>query len=215
MESLFNTIAVFVLANTGSYKPRTENRYYSYLNRRLIPMADTWGRFFPYLYFVLGTNLYDWKFITQYCNMTSSHHRSLIARTPQRSSENKIISYRCTPPGLRSEHMRILWVGNCTGEYFGIGPTCRCQEAMRYYLNSLELLNQTNWFMFIDDDVYFRPYALIGMLANLSFKDSIQIVSSRYPNSLSFAHRWNKTKYQCYPSEYIRFTWAQPSILSR
>ena len=217
MESIFSTIAIFVLATTGSYKPRTESRSYSYLDRRLIPMLETWARYFPHTYFVLGTNTYDWAFIQKYCNTsTSSPHRHLLARTPQQPSENILRLYSCKLPRLKSQlPMKVLWVGNCTGEYFGIGPTCRCQEAMRYYLQTVELLSNTQWFIFIDDDMYFRPYALIGMLHNLSSNDPIQIASANSANSLSFAHRWNKTKYQCYPSKHISFAWAQPSILSK
>jgi hypothetical protein len=84
--------------------------------------------------------------------------------------------------------IQILFTANCTGEYFGMGPTCRCQEAMRYFLsqsnsktksnNQQELQHTVNamgnkfenveWFLFMDDDVYLRPFALISLLRTLT-----------------------------------------------
>jgi hypothetical protein len=54
-----------------------------------------------------------------------------------------------------------LFVHNCTGEYFGWGPACRCQEAMRFFYKSLPT---ARFFMFMDDDVYIRPFAFVEAL---------------------------------------------------
>jgi hypothetical protein len=216
MEILFSSVAIFVLATSGSHRPKTENREYKYLDRRLIPMADTWGRFFPHLYFVFGTNVVDWKFTQSYCNETRTLGRRLRARAPQTKTINRITEYQCKPRGLkRKSHMNVLWVGNCTGEYFGIGPTCRCQEALRYFIRSpTSHYEQVEWFIFIDDDLYFRPYSLIGMLHSLQSNQPMQIVSSTAINSMAFAHRWDKRKINCNSPE-ISFAWAQPSIYNR
>jgi hypothetical protein len=62
----------------------------------------------------------------------------------------------------KDAYVNILYTGNCTGEYFGIGPVCRCQEAMRFF--NTHLANLFEWFVFIDDDVFMRPVSLLTML---------------------------------------------------
>jgi hypothetical protein len=138
----FSGVAIFILATT-----RDKN-----FSGRLLQIMDTWGSFFPHLYFVFGTNVYDFNFLEEKCLLVSDR-RNLIARDLQRPAQNTTSLYKC------DSRFNYLFTGNCTGEYFGIGPTCRCQEAMRYFYTSPSLAH-TSWFIFIDDDIYFRPYAL-------------------------------------------------------
>ena len=67
-------------------------------------------------------------------------------------------------PQPTRESVHILYTGNCTGEYFGIGPICRCQEAMRYFNSHLKT---HEWFIFVDDDIFIRPFALLSMLESI------------------------------------------------
>jgi hypothetical protein len=53
---------------------------------------------------------------------------------------------------------------NETGEYYGLGPTCRCQETMRYYYYLNDIHKSFDWFIFMDDDIYIRPYSLLSFL---------------------------------------------------
>ena len=73
-----------------------------------------------------------------------------------------------------SRPLQILLTGNCTGEYFGIGPTCRCQETMRYFYRHMNTtFKHVQWFLFMDDDMYFRPYSLLSMLRHVERNDTI------------------------------------------
>jgi len=61
--------------------------------------------------------------------------------------------------------VNVLFAGNCTGEYFGSGPVCRCQEAMRYFVSQLS--HHFDWFIFLDDDVFIRPFSFFYLLQSI------------------------------------------------
>ena len=200
MKLRLDEIAIFVLGTTNHIHKR------SLYDSRLTPIVDTYGQFFRHLYFVFGTNLFDHKFLRSSCtpkHAAASGGRRLRAHTRQTPPEDRVTEYLCPvattnitdTAALGLPHRstaNILWVGNCTGEYFGIGPTCRCQESMRYYLGSADpSLRSTRWFIFMgkpplailccppsrlchphyrrptrppDDDLYIRPYSLLALL---------------------------------------------------
>lgn len=131
--------------------------------------------------------------------------RRLLARAPQTETTNRTDEYICDYTDRlshmiienttlseedrrwrsfhqESHQMNVLFVGNCTGEYFGIGPACRYQETARYFLSHAGMRNykqgaiakphigkfkDVEWFLFIDDDLYIRPYSLMSMLKTL------------------------------------------------
>ena len=129
------------------------------------------------------------------------NRRKLVARTPQTPREDVTREYECdyskemakweftgrtstdAKKDLLQRHFQedrhaltVLYVGNCTGEYFGIGPACRYQETARYFLSHAGLrtvppgaiypksrlgrFRHVEWFLFVDDDLYVRPYSL-------------------------------------------------------
>jgi len=166
-------------------------------------MHDTWGRLFPHLHLVFGTNVFDFNFLSRIQCQTRSnssenaHGRRLLARTHQTRPRNEIIHYKC--PLAAEREANVLWVGNCTGEYFGIGPTCRLQETMRWYVRSPAAahLSATKWFIFIDDDLYLRPWGLVSFLAKVSSQKSLKnmaIISSNTSNEFAFSQRWQGKK---------------------
>jgi hypothetical protein len=315
MQSLLNSVAIFVLANTNTeFRPGGGKHTYQYFEQRIKPIHDTWGASYKYLYFVLGTNKYDWEFLhsdKNHCQLTSSlgdasnkrkkgksvsrnlwedantarkndiiNHtvdgRKLIARVPQTSSRHVYETYECHIPAAESNQryreqlwrsnitdqtpsiylydanpspVKFLWVGNCTGEYFGWGPTCRAQEAMNFYnyhtqrsdrglekeWSSLStdsrLFRDTQWFMFMDDDLYVRPLALDTLLRRLCPKSTSNSVDSdcgvsalvsgiNMHESLRFARRIFSSKQltstlsACLHDAYT-FSYAQPAIISR
>ena len=350
--NIIDSIAVFILATTRPFGGTS-----SY-ESRIIPSAETWLK--PFLpenvYFVMGTNFYDYSFLKKECVQTrvegvveneeekdegegdgreerqkrkqkkrkakakvkakedstnsdtdteslSKGRRRLGPKTKQAPLENVRYVYECdyskrlpTPhqeakskqskqskqtemsrslslalavqpsssssslPSSGSSTLNVLYTGNCTGEYFGYGPACRCQEAMRFYLyntrltrssaintrdamelqseaqrethkgkeggQGMGLLNNNNrslfenvrWFLFIDDDLYLRPYALRALLSNLlpaatsaSTKNknkgksknenkedrdqqrAVALVSSGQAWTFKFSRKWNKT----------------------
>lgn len=227
----FSAISVFILATTAlntRFSPQTFPTSYE---SRILPITETWGSFFPHLYFVFGSNAFDYQFLTSRCSTTNHgsieryysmsyadkenekknssqetnasnifhFRRKLEPRTPQMKSVNQTTLFYCYPkqgegkwrefpanhsskqflqrtvnvaysPFLHSLEQRrhpwkALYIGNCTGEYFGAGPTCRCQESIRHFLiNKDSHFKNVQWFIFQDDDIYLRPYALQNYL---------------------------------------------------
>ena len=82
-----------------------------------------------------GTNVFDLKFVRYKCQLATTvgsitaspiDERKLLASAPQTPPENKTELYTC-PTSLVGRAIQVLRIANCTGEYFGIGPTCRAQ----------------------------------------------------------------------------------------
>ena len=165
--------------------------------------------------------------------LRSRVHRRLLANTKQRKSEDRRLVWECdyskyvpsmpmhagagdTDTAKKAEAeeavrapkpktMNVLFTANCTGEYFGYGPACRFQEALRFYTYHKQrnklikdgfghlgsgsesgmgggsasnailkkqkslLFGNTKWFIFIDDDLYIRPYSLQVVLNSLGY----------------------------------------------
>lgn len=160
----FDSIAIFILATTLRNSVRN----------RIVPTVSTWGKEFGHLYFVMGTNVKDKQFLDMNCDLNTSG-RKLGA--PQTRPEDKLLEYTCK--GDNSNRINILFTANCTGNYFGLGPTCRCEESIRFYSNSPRF-KQTKWFMFIDDDLYIRPRPLISLLDGFDGSLSNSIALIRY-----------------------------------
>ena len=211
------SLAVFVLATT---KPDASGT--SYLSTRILPLVSSWGGYFPSTYFVFGTNVEDWRYLSSTsCRLEGAEpiRRKLIARTPQVQSRNSSYVYICKEKN--SPSFNVLWTANCTGEYFGYGPVCRCQEAMRFYLN-LPPHKLHDWFAFIDDDVYMRPFALSSMLHHFSLNQrksfpqkEFVLISTRAYRSFQFSKAWTKVGQACNDSRLHNFPVAMPAIISR
>ena len=219
MKIDFGLIAVFILGTTKVIQK--ESTY----TARLLQISSTWGSYFPNLYYVFGTNVFDHEFLTDRCKKIDHKNRHLLARTPQTVSRNETVLYRCNedadPPQRNiSSTLKVLWIGNCTGEYFGIGPSCRCQESMRYYLTASHL-KHTQWFLFMDDDVYIRPYSLLSFLNALNVKyenilsTAFAIVSAIENPSFEFSKRWQQLYPDCHFNGSDGFPLAQPIIMTR
>lgn len=92
-----------------------------------------------------GTNVFDLKFIRYKCQLASTvglttlspvDERKLVASAPQTPPENKTELYMC-PTSLVGRAIQVLRIANCTGEYFGIGPTCRAQVFPHFSRSSI------------------------------------------------------------------------------
>jgi hypothetical protein len=240
----FSDVAVFILATTRT-NGRHKQDYATYLESRIVPIRESWGQFLPHLYFVFGTNKFDHDFLTQQCT-TEKTGRLLAARDKQIPSENVALLYSCPIYEVEAHYktnadvsanqannspllyeFNALWTGNCTGEYFGYGPTCRCQESMRYF-NHNPVLQDKEWFIFMDDDIYYRPYALLSMLSTVS--DNKQHTGSNKPAALVASNRYRsfqfsksgpnkndttKAPHKCKDSPAYDFAIAQPAMLNR
>lgn len=241
-----NSIAVFVLSTTklnmGGYK----QDYASFYESRILPIANTWGSLLSHLYFVVGTNKFDHQFLSSKCTLDAGRRR-LAPHTAQTESRNIIERYSCRlKPESRRIHanhsssstlshpetsllshtrsVNVLFTANCTGEYFGMGPTCRCQEAMRYFMNE-PTLREVQWFLFLDDDTYIRPYSLLSMLESIESANGeqphkiqsdkpIALVAPSNTRNFDFSKGW-KGMYDCDVKGVHEFLVAQPALLNR
>lgn len=256
----FDNIAVFILATTRT-NGRYKQEYPTYFESRIVPIRETWGQYFHQLYFVFGTNKFDHSFLTQQCRSQSSVSggagRRLAGNKDQVPLEDTRELYSCpiyeldahyhswgggTNETLRSPtankqnamlyDFNALWTGNCTGEYFGMGPTCRCQEAMRYFLHEPSM-QHNEWFIFIDDDILFRPYSLLSMLNELTKTggppvlkvtaatdgNRIALVGPTKYRGFDFSKKTQRDDspelHRCKNSTAYEFAFAQPAIINR
>lgn len=263
----FSSIAIFILATTKPNMGGNQQDYATYFESRLLPIASTWGSLFPHFYFVMGTNKFDYKFVTSKCRLSENsfvdgkkRRRRLAPHTPQTVSRNAIEKYECSmseeerrlhqmnrnlsspspssslPLYSKATKFNVLFTANCTGEYFGLGPTCRCQESLRYFSNE-PTVQSVEWFLFLDDDTYIRPYALLSMLESLSnnnnnnnnnlnsdsSNNNNQIILGSEPlamvapanfRSFDYSRVW-KGIANCAVSGVHEFLMAQPALLNR
>ena len=237
----FQDIAVFILATTRT-NGRYKQDYPTYFESRIVPIRETWGQLFPSLYFVFGANKADYNFLNQQCR-SNENNRKLLSRDKTIPLQNVVTPYTCPIYEVESHYktgdsndksklqsqallyeFNALWTGNCTGEYFGYGPTCRCQESMRYFYTDPSFKSK-EWFIFMDDDIYFRPYALQSMLSTLSSNKAIKVdgplavVSASKYRAFQFSKRGpsNSTdeEHSCRNSNVYDFPLAQPAIMNR
>lgn len=181
----------------------------------------------------------------------ASINRRLKAKSEQRQSENRVIQFKCpiyemeshyglstrtdtsnasfTNP-MKTQYMTstllyefdALFVANCTGEYFGIGPTCRCQESMRFF-NQDASMQKAEWFIFMDDDIHFRPHALQTMLTGLSDGTNTNITHTDQGLALvgtnnyrTFEFSKKDPPHSCLKNiTAFSFPFAQPAIINR
>jgi len=218
----FESIAVFLLATVGSQLEIYQHR--------ISPLVDGWGAYFPQLYFVFGRNKFDKQFLDQQCRLIDSSanemkqdvhsinhvnsdrtvpsQRQLLARYAQTPLKHDMMTYECTTDAGNSFYG--LFAANCTGEYYGIGPTCRCQEAMRYFsFSSPPSLNMSTaeWFIFMDDDLYVQPFLLLALLSRFHAQEDAVALVAGLPGEF----RRMKSSPECFR----QFSMAMPGILSR
>lgn len=221
--SLLSSVAVFVLATTHSLT-RKNGETYSYFDERIRPMWDAWGHYLDHFYFVVGRNVHDSKFLlNNNCSKAEGlvpHIRSriLLPHRPQIESRDGISEYQCTMDDSDRKHIAFLHATNCTGEYFGEGPVCRCQESLRYYLKHRRL-KSVSWFLFMDDDVFLRIGPLLQLLRMLDDKTRLMpaafaiVGNSALGGGLSFSRR-NSTK-MCTTRSRLHVPVCQPALINR
>lgn len=191
-------ISVIILAT--SLEVTKQGEQYSYFFRRALPMKTTWASLFD-IELAFGTNVFDNEFLLAHC---AGLRRRLRVTAPQTPPRDAVESYEC------DEGLRVLYFANCTGEYMGLGPVCRCQEAIRYWQSPR--FQAYRWFAFMDDDVYLRPWPLVGLLSGFDDAKPAAFVGAHGNRGLALTRdRWKHCGELCA----FRFPWAQPAILSR
>ncbi|RYH17387.1 hypothetical protein EON65_28675 [archaeon] len=221
-------------------------RYPTYYESRILPIKQTWGSFFPYFYFVFGNSVHDHRFILQRCKLLSTQGDPYVRHRTLRNSTDlydcpvlkhewtwnytKAIETSNPSPAVqifneyqqrRLQPFKALYTTNCSGTYFGIGPTCRCQEAMRFFIQNTQF-SHVKWFAFMDDDLYYRPYSLLSLLYKLQstvarHDSPVTLVSgvglrgfTQFKNKLTADGIHNCTNEQIH-----RFMYAQPAFINR
>ena len=116
----YDNVAIFVLATTLRNS----------IVNRIVPIATTWGADFPHTYYVMGTNAIDKHFLDTNCSSYHASSRRELGTAPQLPHRNELLEYRCRGPDLdpvsrRERELQVLFTANCSGAYFGLGPTCR------------------------------------------------------------------------------------------
>ena len=128
---------------------------------RVRASQKTWAHHAKHFYSVVGRGKAELKVLAnqKYCtNLTDAYlhqtSRLLYPRTEQAFSCNGI---------------RVLFLPECKDGGFGAeGPCCRCQGAMRYYLNIAAVDPEyPPWFMFSDDDYYTRLHRYVLLWNNV------------------------------------------------
>ena len=135
-----------------------------------------------------------------------------------KASYNSKIDSNANGYATESKYLNALWTGNCTGEYFGFGPTCRCQESLRYLYYSPKF-KDVNWFVFMDDDVYIRPPSLLSMLNQFPSKPSsaaVALISSSIYRGFGFSKFWPKlANVNCKVDGVHSYAIAMPGVINR
>jgi len=193
----------------------------------------------------------------------ASERRRLKPQSKQRKSENRRLLYSCDYEYLLPEDQELrnrphtfsaLFTANCTGEYFGYGPACRYQEAMRFFLYHRRmpppkgaehgLFANTEWFVFMDDDLYIRPFSLQTLLNSLSLwgaqflkrrapaiktrlsdvhptrrepirsSEPMAMIQSELARGFEFSKKWNRTTYNCKVGGVHDLYLSMPAILN-
>ena len=149
-------IAIFLLSSLNMATEFGEQIKYVHGQREVFTRTrasqKTWAHHVKHFYSVVGRGDAELRVLPneKYCtNLTESYlHQTrhlLYPRSEQVFSCNGI---------------RVLYLPECKDGGWGPeGPCCRCQGAMRYYLNMAAVdPDYPPWFMFSDDDYYTRLY---------------------------------------------------------
>lgn len=209
-------LAVFILSTTRKNGKHDPQRYANYFESRMLPITNTYGSqldiFFVFGTNKYDLDFLNQRCSLHSADVHDNSkvgRRSLKARKAQTRPMNRLEEYKC--PLHREESYKyqkqqktsakvlpaadlqgldreitVLRAANCTGEYFGYGPTCRCQETMRYFISQSvsydnsagRSKNRWEWFMFIDDDIYMRPYAVLSFINTFEKQHKKQLKDS-------------------------------------
>jgi hypothetical protein len=176
-----NSIAIFLLATlrgATQYGEREPSGHGSdYFWDRVEAAKYTYGRHTSHFYAVVGKGDPEKRILLErkLCkDHTPRYHEMIRGNGP--------IDYSFEIHMCGTVH--VLLLPHCDGSSWGFqGPCCRCEGAMRFFLNmhrahSLmrmkrpHLISFPDWFTFADDDYYIRPYMLEKILNDSAVRPS-------------------------------------------
>lgn len=127
----YEDVAVFILGTTAFFRGQSS------FDARIIPAYRTWGHTLPYLYYVFGNSPKDRKFLVHRgCEILPNDRTLSAGNNSHLSNErgNKYINIEMlecyAEESIRP--LKIIRFLDCSGGYYGDGPTCRCDEIISY-----------------------------------------------------------------------------------
>jgi hypothetical protein len=82
---------------------------------------------------------------------------------------------------------------------------------MRFYYN---IIPKSEYFFFLDDDVYFRPNAMISFLSQVQSSQPFGVIFNDVSRGLEWSKRWSPKDHNCAYSPIFRLYFAQPMIIN-
>ena len=140
---VINDIAVFLLGTLKGTmqfgEPQPSGHGADYFFERVLASRMTWARYIKHVYVVTGAGDAEKRILNdpQYCTNITHHDPAAVSHTG---------------PGTKSHHQVYLCAGihilhfpRCEGTAWGPrGPCCRCESAMKYFLESHRVLHASN-----------------------------------------------------------------------
>ena len=197
-------VAVFLLASISNAVELGEevpdHEYTNYYSRLLAAKA-TWASHVDHFYGVTGAGPAE---IRVFNSQPSSSAKSMCVNISKtylvddrhvdlsNNGSNKREIFECKNSSM---NVRILHLPQCDGSNFGArGPCCRCNEAMKFFLDLHSLLKSSSsslmqegggksqyhrhppdWFIFADDDYFLRMHYIETVLSNYPAKKAYAI----------------------------------------
>lgn len=207
-----SSIAMHILATAKHVSAKDgSHQLYDYFTQRLWGAVTTWGRHFPKLVFVLGGNGTEEVSLGRHGHAVTLDNGTEIqvnCRVSDATSRRQLVEHSVC------DGFEVLRFIQCTNNYYGTtGPCCRCQESMRWVLKHE---HDIEWYVFSDDDVYFRGAALTAMLSRLDKLTPLAVTGGL--NLRGFApglFNWLKKK-GCDSANLcvFAFPWMQPALFN-
>ena len=200
--------------NVPKHRRFLQEDYYDYFEHRMWASVSTWGRDFVRLTFVLGGGGEEERDLVRHGHSTViDGEETFIECRPQnltKLEQARGIEYSECDGGFR-----VLLATRCTNAYYGAdGPCCRNQESMRW---ALKYEPEIKWYAFMDDDMFIRGPALLGLLSSLNPRMEVAIGAN--VGMRGFAPgMWRELAEQGCDSANLcvfAFPWMQPAFFSK
>jgi len=161
-----DNVSVFLLgsfANSRTLNLTTQASFRDYFSKAEAAKL-TWAKYLKHFYYVVGAGKPEYQIIS---NPNLCSNRSKTAESFPDYPEDHFEMYNCA-------NIKVLYFRQCSNSPHGhLGPCCRCESSMRYFLHAnkhhnlqKKKNNYPDWFIFADDDYFMRTHMLQSVLSN-------------------------------------------------
>lgn len=174
-EQVVDDIAVFLLgtlSNTVQFgEKQSEKHGADYFFERVVAARMTWARYVKHFFVVTGAGDAEKRVLANpsYCTNLTGHH--VGAGGLNNNFHNQIHSFQM----FQCAGIHILHFVRCEGTSWGSkGPCCRCEGAMRHFLDAYRWHSHggqgsyPKWFVFADDDYWMRMHAMSSVFKHMN-----------------------------------------------